>query len=244
MATQPLAPELANRRGDLLADTIREIHDPTTVDQKHRNTCGAATIQSYMAASHPAEFARLVAGLATPGGEVAMQNGGILRRDANFMDGSDEGRSLSGRLLEPPLMSKAGIGTYDNSKDGTVIPIPGLDLSIPGMIPEGMASVLTDLTGEHQTTTWNTPGFPNHAYENGTPTHPAPVLVNYPDHPGEVAPHWISVTNVDQAHGTVTYRNPWGREETVSQQEFDRHVYAVVHPGGMPNPFPNNPFFA
>lgn len=232
LASQPLAPEIAGQRADLLASTIREIHDPTAVAQKHKNTCGAATVQSYLAASNPAEYVRLVAGLAGPEGKAEMQNGGVLKRDANFMDGSDKGRTISSRLLQPAIMNRSSIGSYDNKADGT--PIPGLDVAIPGMFPSGMAGVMGELTGEGRKTVWNTPGFENHAYEGGTPSKPMPVLVNYPgDGPGledKVGPHWISVIGVDKAKGTVTYRNPWGQEETVSQKEFDKHVYAVVTP--------------
>lgn len=232
LAAQPLAPELAGKRATLLADTLREIHDPSTVDQKHRNTCGAATVQSYLAATNPGDYVRLVAGLASPAGEVEMRDGGKLKRDANFMDGTDNGRTLTSRLLQPAIMNRASIGTYDNKADGT--PIPGLDAAIPGMFPAGMARVMTELTGEGRKTVWNTPGFDNHAYEGGTKAKPIPVLVNYPgggpDLADKVGPHWISVTGVDKAKGTVTYRNPWGQEETVSQKEFDRHVYAVVAP--------------
>ncbi len=232
LASQPLAPEIDGKRADLLAATIREVHDPTAVAQGHKNTCGAATVQSHLAASSPAEYVRLVAGLAGPEGMVAMQNGGTLKRDANFMDSSDNGRTISSRLLQPAIMDRASVGKYDNKADGT--PIPGLDVAIPGMFPHGMAGVMGELTGEGRETVWNTPGFENHAYESGTPASPMPVLVNYPgdgkDLADKVGPHWISVIGVDKEKGTVTYRNPWGQEETVSQKEFDKHVYAVVRP--------------
>lgn len=100
-------------------------------------------------------------GLAGPEGKAATQSGATLKRDATYMDASDNGRTISSRLLQPANMDRASIGTYDNKADGT--PVPGLDVAIPGM-------------------------------------------------------------------GTVTYRNPWGQEETVSQKEFDKHVDAVVRP--------------
>ncbi|MDB5098178.1 MAG: hypothetical protein JWM80_2599 [Cyanobacteria bacterium RYN_339] len=103
LRTQPLADGLD--RQQLVAQVIQELADPSRIDQKSMNTCGATTAQILLARTHPEEYARLVAGLASPEGRVQLQDGSWLARDASWSFAGDGDRSLSSRLLQPAFMA-------------------------------------------------------------------------------------------------------------------------------------------
>lgn len=232
LATLALAPELAPHRAALLAAVVREIHEPGAVVQRDRYSCGGATLQGFIAANNPAEYARLVGGLASPEGKAGLQNGGILKRDAYWLGAMAEGLSYSALLIQPAFAHRGATARFAMKQVAT--PIAGLDAVMPGMSPHAVAGVLGEMTGAERRPFWREPGAALTAYEAASPFRPIPALINYPaaDAPDEVAPRWVAVTAVDKAKGTVAYRTQLGREETIGRAEFDRHVYAVVAPGG------------
>ncbi|MBM3276437.1 MAG: hypothetical protein FJZ00_14880, partial [Candidatus Sericytochromatia bacterium] len=115
VATQQLDSRID--RSDLLAQLVRETADPTCINQKSKGSCVATSVTIKLALSQPAEYVRLVAGLATPGGTVKLANGDTIRREADWENNNDGGRALPEKLLQPALMDYGNRGEYDNSKD-------------------------------------------------------------------------------------------------------------------------------
>jgi hypothetical protein len=65
---KPLKPE---QRKDLAEQIMRQVADPTTIDQGHHNTCNMATVESRMYTRNPSDAAKLVADVALTGQYVA-----------------------------------------------------------------------------------------------------------------------------------------------------------------------------
>ncbi|MBM3274108.1 MAG: hypothetical protein FJZ00_03070, partial [Candidatus Sericytochromatia bacterium] len=113
LANQPLA--AAIDQASLLSETIREVANPSTQHQESRNSCAMTTACIKLCLENPGEYVRLVAGVASPGGSVKLKNGGTIRRVSDWQL-EDGGRSTTGKLLCPALMTYANPG-YSNSKD-------------------------------------------------------------------------------------------------------------------------------
>lgn len=221
IATQPLADGID--RSKLLNEVVQELADPVCIQQEARNTCGATTAQILLANRNPAEYARIVAGLSSPAGKTTLQDGSELHRDPNW-NVEDGGRTTSSRLIQPAFMTAAGLTEYDNVKDGNKV--PGTSWAIPGMMPWGMEKLLTRMTGQEYDSHFMTL---DPAFKKATPDHPVPICVNYSLDRGEVAPHWLQVTGYDPATKTATIINPWGRTETISEDELRKHMIAEVY---------------
>ena len=111
------APKAAGVDGDkLLQGFVREAAHPTSVNQKNRGTCVAATMHVKGLMEQPAEMARLVTGVASPEGTVKTAGGATLTRAEGTAAPDDTGRSESARLLHPALMNLGGQG-YSNQTD-------------------------------------------------------------------------------------------------------------------------------
>ncbi|MBM3268433.1 MAG: hypothetical protein FJZ01_12350 [Candidatus Sericytochromatia bacterium] len=116
LATRPLARGID--RQDLLAEVVAEIGNPTCIKQGNRNSCVATTASIALARHNPAEYARLVAGLAAPGGSVRMAGGNALTRPDGWDFADDGGRTTSARLLQSALLAEgAKVGSYDPRTD-------------------------------------------------------------------------------------------------------------------------------
>lgn len=219
----------------LLAQTVLEIAEPGAIAQKGVNTCGATVVQHMLTRDHPAEYARLIAGLASPAGRVTMQDGQTLRRDAEWDAEIDVSkrfggvRSIPSRLIQPALMQHAGTFEYQNRRDGHIIPL--LDKSVMGMVPWGMTRLIKSLTG--RAFDWDvatrTRTFERRMRE-ATPERPVPIALNYAERRGEIGPHWVQVVGFDEAANRVIALNPWGRKETIPLDVATGHLLAVVHP--------------
>lgn len=132
-------------RKNLLTDTIQEIAMPSAINQTSRGTCTVTTLQILMAKEHPAEYTRLIAGLASTSGEVKLANGDLIKREPGTEKPDDTTRSDSSRLWQPALM-EYGNGKdidYDNAKD-TNIRSDGKDLGM-GLTMSGVKTAMEAL---------------------------------------------------------------------------------------------------
>jgi hypothetical protein len=226
----PLAPGLD--RGTLLSEMVQELAQPSSIDQAQRNTCGATTASIYLANTRPAEYARLVNGLASPGGQVNMVEGS-LQRVADTTTDDHSGRTSTQRLLEPALMDYAdgALLTYDNTADKhELFGLP----TVPGVLPSMMAKMLTGLMGRKAEAGGGLLVKPGQAdlakLEASTRADlPVPTMINYAKDSNPFELHWVLATKVDAQQ--VTLVNPWGREETMPRAEFDRRLKGLALPG-------------
>lgn len=222
LATNPLASGVD--RGELVNAVVREVENPVRINQKQMNTCGATTAQILLTRKSPAEYVRVIGGLASPEGTVKAAGGTTLWRAADWQSTNDGDRSVSSRLLQPPLMQLGQTfpgEIYHNAKDiGTVGPFT--DSISEGLLGVGAARIFSKLLGSP---------YENHTFLRGTRTEnwdrvkdaladgkgPIPVDMTWGD-----AGHFVQIDRI--AAGQVHYTNPWGQRERMSEAEFIAHL--------------------
>lgn len=230
--TTPLAQDI--HRANLVSQLVLELAQPASIDQESKNTCGATTVAILLASTRPAEYGRIVAGLAAPSGSVELVGGTLKRLEGTTQeDGSN--RSIPQRLLAPALMD-LGNGRkfgYQNAADkNTLAGIPLFSGALPNSVSTMLEAVLGGNVASEGGLLFHANASAKKQMEeavNGDV--PVPTLMEYVDS----ASHWVLSTAVDEK--TVSFVNPWGREEVMPREEFDRRVKAFVFTD-LPNPPP------
>ncbi|MDI1435512.1 hypothetical protein [Polyangium sorediatum] len=113
--------EDAPGRTILLGELIRNIVHPGRITQGLKGTCAATCVEIYVAERDPAEYARIIAGLVSPTGQVALRSGGELVRDEDVLepDEHEYRRSPVSRLFQVACMEFAYPELdYHNAEDG------------------------------------------------------------------------------------------------------------------------------
>lgn len=214
IATQDLAPGLD--RGAMLDQTIREILDPSGIDQRAKNTCAATTAQILLARTDPAEYARLVAGLASASGKVTTISGETLTRKADW-NADDGGRSVPSKLLQPTFMELGNrmFKTYDNTGDRNSDGSLGLDVDESNHLFHSITGKDYEAIGLDK----EPAGSPRIEEAYGklktavAAGKPVPAAVFW----GQTG-HKILVTRVEG--GRVHFVNPEGTEDSLTESEF------------------------
>lgn len=226
----PLAAGL--NRSTLVAELAQELAQPSSIDQAQRNTCGPTTVSVFLASTRPAEYARLIAGLASPAGKAEMISGSLSRVEGTTTD-DKSGRTSTQRLLEPALLDFAD-GTvlrYDNAADKhSILGLP----TVPGALPSMVASMLTALMGRQAQSAGSLLGKPDAASvvaleRSAKASVPVPTMIDYGEAGEHFGLHWVLTTRIDAKQVTIV--NPWGREETLPRAEFDRRLKGLALPG-------------
>lgn len=234
LSRQPLADGLDS--ATLVGHLLEELADPSCINQKNKNTCGAATAQILLAKQDPAEYTRLVAGLASPEGKVTLKNGDLLVREPGTEQPDDSKRTQSSRLLQPAFMEYANGGDdYDNAKD--VSETHSAKAPYTGLYAPQLDKLLEASTGAKFDTTL-VKEDPSDAMKKLTAAIEkgkiVPSLFNYPD----VGGHFVNVTGVTKEK--VAFINPWGREEDMERKTFEDNLWAV----SVPQEATRRPFFS
>lgn len=116
LATQPLARGID--RAALLGEVTAEVENTVRIAQGNRNSCVATTASILLARTNQSEYARLVGGLASPGGSVRMAGGETLSRPDGWNAANDGDRTTSARLMQSSLLYHgAMLGSYDPAAD-------------------------------------------------------------------------------------------------------------------------------
>ncbi|MDB5096438.1 MAG: hypothetical protein JWM80_859 [Cyanobacteria bacterium RYN_339] len=137
---------------EVIGDLVQEIYVPSAINQQGANTCTATSIQILLARQAPAEYARLVAGLASPSGEVKLANGDTLTREPGSAEAqpllvkvgerevkSADYRSHPSRLLQDALMEYAdGDEAYDAQRGTHSGGIDGMTTTMFARAAEGV----------------------------------------------------------------------------------------------------------
>ncbi len=123
----PVAPGLLESPGRerLVGELVLNLADPGRINQGLKGTCAAACVERHLAVSAPAEYGRLIFGLAAPPGEVALRGGGLLVRDERSLRWApgEAARSPVSRLLQAAAMEFAYPELdYRNLEDGYLDP--------------------------------------------------------------------------------------------------------------------------
>lgn len=159
---QPL--ETSPGRVRLLGELVRNLAHPGRINQGLKGTCAVTCIEVHAAEAHPAEYARLVAGLCGPTGAIGLRNGEALLRDERTLIWSqtEARRSPISRLFQVAAMELAypdldyrnlADGHYRLTGEGPVESRgTGMDLGEFDRLLEGITgtswSVLTDMNDD------------------------------------------------------------------------------------------------
>ena len=228
LATGPLHPSIdPARRGKLLAGVLQETATAGQVDQHSFSTCTVTSMQYELARDTPAEYARIMAGLAGPSGRVALRGGGELELQPDSLPRAAlQGRSLSEALFQSAAMEFAN-GEDDYSVNG------GPDGSDISRRPDG-----TQYAGQHDSGEVRLLqalfARPYSAWSGTTPSDAAaqldflrnyqprgpnsPVLLNLFTQANRQGAHAVDFVRVEGDR--VFFRNPWGPQGEVGQDAF------------------------
>lgn len=232
LASQKLADGVDRRT--LVSEVIGELENPVRINQHGVGTCGATTAQILLIRQNPAEYVRLMTGLASPAGKAEMAGGDTIERVSDWNDDSDVNwqgaRTTASRLFQPAVMDYGEPlpgDAYDNSEDRNKLgPIPLWS----GLM--GLGGICEQLTGKSYDTTmmlwWNRDSAWNdmkQAIADGRG--PVPVAVRW-NTSGSAGGHFVQIDKVED--GKVYITNPWGQRETFSEAEFKSHVTTLTMP--------------
>lgn len=226
LATQPLAPGVD--RQDLIVTALRQMADPSSVNQGDKFTCAPAVVQTMVAKDQPAEYLRLVAGLASPEGTVTLQNGETLTRDANWQ--SDPTRSVIDNLMQPAFMQLAS-GSYDSATDSRKT---GTGTG-QGLYAAEQDKLIAAVTGRKNTSIRGS--GPEVIGQLGKATaagQNVPAIITYQGANSEIKGHAVLVESVK--NGKVTYLDPKAGRKTVSLEEFQAKLQSVSLPDEFVTP--------
>ncbi|MBE2252944.1 MAG: hypothetical protein IAE78_25650 [Myxococcus sp.] len=214
-------------RQQLLSDVVQEVASPMAINQSTKGTCVPTSIQMQLIQNNPAEYVRLVSGLASPAGEVTTAGGDVLKVEPDALTDAT-GRSVSQRLLAPALMELGnGRADYDNTDDKHTGGDPGSNEI--GLTPSQADRVLESLYGRDFA--FSRTGS---AAEKAAGTQMVmdelaagrSVLVGL-DWTG--GGHKVLVTGTETRDGQeyLTIMNPWGRQESILRSEFEERLRNV-----------------
>lgn len=213
-------------RQQLLADLVQECATPSSVSQESKGTCVPTSIEIQLLQTNPAEYVRLVSGLASKAGEVTTVGGDVLKVEPDALT-DDTGRSVSQRLLAPALMEIGnGRSDYDNTDDEhhgpesdgkSGLTAAQADRVLESLYGKDFAFMTTDDAKEKKAGT----DFVMDELEAGRS-----VLVGLQWGDGG---HKVLVVGTETRDGQeyVKIINPWGREESIPKDDFEKRLRNV-----------------
>ncbi|MCA2979428.1 MAG: hypothetical protein INH37_14210 [Myxococcaceae bacterium] len=150
LASQPLHASLAGHTSteELLEGVLTDVMNPNRIEQGTAATCTVASMQFELVADEPAEYARLMAGLAGASGVVKMRGGGDLR----LGPGDADPRGRSGRSASQALFQSAAM-EYANGRFANYDPVLGVTVDARrgqerlGLKPADQQALLEKLFG-------------------------------------------------------------------------------------------------
>ena len=209
----------------LLADTIADVCRPTTIGQAGHETCTATSLQAALARQNPAEYCRLVTGLATGKGEVTLKDGQLVLKSNDFIPFKD--RSTSSNLMQPAIMaveSRNEGGRYDNRTDSSINPQTGEKWQ--GESNHDVSMVENAMLNGHYSTL-----LVNHdaarakqalaIVKKATAKNPVLASITLKDGGGH------EVQAVGFQNNQVKIRNPWGDYVFIPAKQFEAGVTGV-----------------
>ena len=224
--SHPLAQGLS--RGEVLSALVREVANPLSIAQDNRNTCGPTSLSLLLARQNPAEYARLVAGLAERDGKVKLANGDPIARTADWSDTNDGGRAVTQRLLQPALENYANWGGYSNTTDSSTmhgIPIgtgtldPGWERLQQGLLGRRFDDIVAIANPDRAS-------LLQEISRQANAGQAVPVAFDVEGNGNPVSGgHYALVTAVK--NGRVYIANPWGEEDSLPEADFARRLFSV-----------------
>lgn len=224
VATQPLNEAIP--RNYVVSDLLQELANPIAISQHNRGTCTVTAVQMYMALEHPAEYARIIGGLASPEGKVKLADGRDLARLAGTEVKDGTPRSTPARLWQPASMQYAKGQPYDNLTDKFADGSGGLSY-----LP--VDKLLDSLTGKNvkHMSIYEHDGpqaMLQAAKGNLDQGHVVPVALSWGVRQADgsyPAGHQVLLNRMSEEH--AHYHNPWGQSERMPWDEFNARLKSV-----------------
>ncbi|MDB5096853.1 MAG: hypothetical protein JWM80_1274 [Cyanobacteria bacterium RYN_339] len=258
----PLDPTLDKK--ELLGSLLRETAQPTTIKQGSRNTCTVTSLQIMTARSNPAEYVRIVAGMAAPAigkdgkpgatgtaPEVELANGTHMVRQ--FGSGAEDGtgRSVSARLWQNNMMAFAAsqtdpnatkiynvrTGTF-NDGENTLKEADGSDLTT---ISDAELTTAEEAATGKKYAMANRGGIQEDMIDQVKAVAARKVAIDVDlgtgkfNKQGSESTQRVTVTGV-AADGTVTYKGADGKEATMAADKFRDRLHATYGHGPKAEP--------
>lgn len=217
-------------RQQLLADVVQEVFSPSAITQSTKGTCSVTATSIQLAMNNPAEYVRLVGGLASPSGTVKTVGGDTLRIEPDALTDST-GRSVSQRLLAPALMEFGnGSSDYQNAKNQSV---GGKSHGISGLDTAQVDKVIESLTG--QKAAWVAKAGSEERRRKAEGIVDAQLKAGRSVLVGlkwTREQHQVLAIGTEQRNGQeyVKIVNPWGTEESIPRSVFDERLVSVNYP--------------
>lgn len=210
LATQPLGAGID--RKEVLSQAVRAVADPSSITQGSADTCGAATAQILLAKQNPAEYVRILAGLASAEGKVTLVNGNTISRPAGWDKAAIPG--AANQLMQTSFMDHAA-GGYDAAADTRADGQKGLYASEQAFLQEGLLGKATE------TVHGNGDDVMAKIAADASAGKAVSVLIE-----SQGKGHYVQVTAAKD--GKLTYVDPRdGKARTVDAAEFQTMVRAA-----------------
>lgn len=224
LAQQPV--HAAIDRKALVSDLVQELAAPSSISQQNRATCIYTSLQIQLASQQPAEYARLVGGLASPKGQVKLANGDTMSRYRNAEKADDTNRSISTRLWTTGLMGYAAAPSVRNRKDVVIDAdagvvsyykvlegLGGKAQPFEGLNPMNLRDKIDQVVDQFKQLT-----------DQGKPVR---VSLDWGEGGQEHALHEVMLTGI--SGDRAFYNNPWGTQESMALGEFKERLVGVPH---------------
>lgn len=221
-------------RKELVASALTEVALPENISQGHLGTCAMTAIQIKMAIEQPAQYIDMVCTLCQGNSyaDIPPDYGAFRDRNNNGIRDGLKGRSLTSALVQDSLMD------YGWEKSGKTQDYNSSSLERSanyGSSMKAQVAVMNQLfSGSGTFQSFDTDDYSAAQIAailedvNPSPQEPLQIGMRFSQNGGNHALHAVGVTNIDQASGNVTYINPWGQEETISNQDFYNRVIGFV----------------
>ncbi|HPZ09156.1 MAG TPA: hypothetical protein PL110_13685 [Candidatus Eremiobacteraeota bacterium] len=235
----------------ILEETLRNLARPDSICQKSKGTCTVTTLEYIHAKNHPAEYARIMAGLTSKSGEVTLLNGDKLVRDEGLIEDDFSGRSAVDRIYQASMMEYGnGERDYINKEDASFrveikpdgtrsivetdkhggLPSSGLNKTMNAVLP---------YISEVQYFTTDTPEnrkvFEEKVNQALSEGKPVPVTLSWGknNYSFSFGSHELAVEKIDDTY--VYLRNPWGDDDDMDSPGnaiANDPARDIVPPGG------------
>lgn len=210
-------------RNQLVTDLVQELATPSSIGQGQRGTCAPTTLAIQLAMHDPAEYARIAAGLASPEGTVQLAGGQTITREANSIEGDTTNRSITQRLVGGAFMELAngdrdfnddtgeGAGAWSDKLDVLYEALTGRKMSDQRLTTDEQRAGAMDIIDTQ--------------LRAGTEV---PVALSWGTNGGY---HKVLVTGTETVDGKeyVNYINPWGREERMPREDFEKRLADISY---------------
>lgn len=140
-------------RKRVVGEVLRNIIEPGRICQGNKGTCAVTSIEIWLAERHPAEYARVISGLARPEGALLLYNGEVMgtSEDSMVWTAMEGNRSPISRLFQVAGMEYADPETtYSNAVDQSFeANTDGVEVAIgTGIRLQAFDRILEGLTGD------------------------------------------------------------------------------------------------